>query len=474
MGKLGAAAACLLFAVPFGGVGAWATWSIGSTLHDAWRARQWVRVPATVEDASLATSSNSDGDDTFRAVGRYRYEFGGKRYTSGRLGLSTMGGSDNIDDWHQEVSARLEEARAAGRPVDVWVNPGKPAEAVFDRGVRWGEVLFLVPFSLAFGGVGVGAVVAMVYVLKGRGPGEWSRRGPDRAAGSAGREVRPAGDASPLFLWIFAFFWNALSWPIAALVVKDVSKTGEWLGLVVLLFPLVGLLVLWGAIAATWGTFAKRRRAATPPAAVAAGSMASQARRAMFEPAGPGTGQALAGRPPAPAVQVPASVATVTEAGGVLTIRYNTRRRLGLAVAMLLVGLFVAGIGVAFLADGESRVGGVAMLAVGAALAVSAAALLVGRLEVRAQAGELTVERFGLAGRTSSRIRRDSIQAIRPVQSYSVNEEPYFSIQADLGGERVALGNSIKGEALAAGMARRIAAAIGLDEARVAGPETYD
>lgn len=473
MGKLGAVAACLLFAVPFGGVGAWATWSIGSTLNDAWRARQWVRVPATVENASLATSSNSDGDDTFRAEGRYRYEFGGKGYTSARLGLSTMGGSDNIDDWHQEVSARLEAARAAGRPVDVWVNPEKPAEAVFDRGVRWGEVLFLIPFSLAFGGVGVGALVVMGYVLTGKGPGPWSRRAPDRAAGSDGKESRPSGDSAPLFLWIFAFFWNALSWPIAVLVVKDVSRTGEWLGLVVLLFPLVGLLVLWGAIAATWGTFAKRRRSATPPAA-AAGSMASQARRAMFDPAGPGSGQALAGRPAAPAVQIPASVATVTEAGGVLTIRYNTRRRLGLAVALLLVGLFVAGIGVAFLVDGETMVGGIAMLAVGAAFDLWAAALLVGRLEVRAQAGELTVERFGLAGRTTARIRRDSIQAIRPVQSYSVNEEPYFSIQADLGGERVALGNSVKGEALAVAIARRIAATVGLDPARVAAAETYD
>jgi hypothetical protein len=141
---------------------------------------------------------------------------------------------------------------------------------------------------------------------------------------------------------------------------------------------------------------------------------------------------------------------------------------------MLLVGLLLAGIGVVLLVAGESMVGGIAMLALGAILDVAAAALLVGGLEVRAQAGELTVERVGLTGRSSSRIRRDFIRAIRPVQSYSVNEEPYFTIQADLGGERVALGSSIKGEQLAVGIARRIAAAIGLDEARVARPETYD
>jgi hypothetical protein len=35
VGKIGSALACLLFAVPFGGVGVFATWAIGSTGEDA-------------------------------------------------------------------------------------------------------------------------------------------------------------------------------------------------------------------------------------------------------------------------------------------------------------------------------------------------------------------------------------------------------------------------------------------------------
>ena len=117
--------------------------------------------------------------------------FAGKPYTGSRLGMSKVGGSDNIDDWHHEVNARLEDARAAGKPVTVWVNPDNPAESVLDREMRWGELLFLVPFSLAFGGVGVGALVAMFFVLQGKGreaEGGRTQAAVDEALGTASKD----------------------------------------------------------------------------------------------------------------------------------------------------------------------------------------------------------------------------------------------------------------------------------------------
>jgi hypothetical protein len=49
-----------------------------------------------------------------------------------------------------------------------------------------------------------------------------------------------------------------------------------------------------------------------------------------------------------------------------------------------------------------------------------------------------------------------------------VNEVPYFAIHAQpRSGERIPLGDGIKGEALAAAIARRVAAALGLDASRV-------
>ncbi|MCM2327102.1 MAG: DUF3592 domain-containing protein, partial [Lysobacter sp.] len=288
MGKAGAVLACLLFAVPFGGVGVFASWAIGSTVHASWKARGWVPVPAVVESASLHESGSSDGGDTYRADGSFRYAWNGRSYTGTRLGTSMIGGTDNFDSWHQETSSRLKAARAAGQPVTVWVNPENPAEAVYDRGIRWSELLFLTPFALAFGGVGVGALVAMVHVLRGKGSeaaGASAQQGLDRALGTVGK----GGQSSARFLWIFAFFWNALSWPIAILVVRDVAASGEWLALIVLLFPLVGLLVLWGAIATSWKSFREGRRGTEPPRpAPAAPSLAAGAERAMFDrPAGP-------------------------------------------------------------------------------------------------------------------------------------------------------------------------------------------
>jgi len=290
MGKLVSVLGCLLFAIPFGGVGVFASWAIGATLANAWDARDWVRVRATVESASLATSSGTKGSTTYRAEGRYVYFVGGKRYEGHRLGVGAMGGNDNIDDWHHEVSAELESAKAAGRALTVWVDPDDPARSVFDRDIRWSELLFLVPFALAFGGVGVGALWVMVNILRGRG----GEPGPDRSygEGAATRALERIGEgdgqpSTPAFLWVFAFFWNALAFPIALIALPEIVAEKDWPGLLVLLFPIVGVGLLWSAIAATWSAMKARRGGpGAKPAArrTVPGSMAAQAARAMFEP----------------------------------------------------------------------------------------------------------------------------------------------------------------------------------------------
>jgi hypothetical protein len=473
MGKLGSALACLLFAVPFGGVGVFATWAIGSTLNEAWRAQEWVRVKASVENASLQSSSGSEGGATYRAEGSYRYVFAGKQYAGSRLGLSKVGGSDNIDDWHHEVNARLEDARAAGKPVTVWVNPENPAEAVLDREIRWGELLFLVPFSLAFGGVGVGALVAMFYVLKGKGAqagGDGTQAALDEALGTASKGAAQAGNATPRFLWVFAFFWNSMSWPIAILVVKDIAETGEWAGLLVLLFPLVGLGLLWAAVATTWQAFAGRRRGPGPargeaarpaPARTAPGTMAAQAARAMFDPQGGarfrGGFGASDGREP----DIPPAVAAVEESAGLLKLRYSGRRHLAAALGLFVAGGIVTAIGAAMFAAGDVFLGAAAMIVVGVLLDVGAVALLAGRLVVTVRPGEIAVEKSGLFGRKSWALRRESVRSLRPVISYTVNGLPYFSLFAEAADGRVPLGTSLKGAEIADAVSRRIARALG-------------
>src|SRR4029434_10902257 len=54
-------------------------------------------------------------------------------------------------------------------------------------------------------------------------------------------------------IWFMAIMWNAIAFPIAVLAVPQGIASGEWMVLFVLLFPLVGIGLLWAAIAGTGG-----------------------------------------------------------------------------------------------------------------------------------------------------------------------------------------------------------------------------
>ena len=229
--KLGAVLFCLLFAVTFGGVGVFATWMIVTMVHDGLRAGSWVLARANVESLEGA-----------RVV--YGYSFGGRQYQGSRLGAARIGGSDNIDDWHPSMEGLLADAQAGRRPLMVYVNPDNPAEAMIDRDVRWKLLVFMLPFALAFGGVGAGATWVLVRTLRGKQP---ERRGIRTAPVAIGSDAR----GKALGLWIFAFFWNAISIPISLLALPDLIAEERWVGLLVLIFPLVGAFLLWAAIRGT-------------------------------------------------------------------------------------------------------------------------------------------------------------------------------------------------------------------------------
>jgi len=229
-GKAAAILLCLAFALPFGGVGAWAAYAIATMIYDGTRAEDWVRVKAHVIGPST-----------------YRYSFGGTTYTGERLDASRFGGSDNIDDFHDRMADLFAQARGAGKPITVLVNPDAPSEAMVEGIVRWGMVLFLVPFAIGFGAVGAGACYFAYRIL----------RGPAQAQTPA-----PSGTGG---LWFFAIIWNAISFPIAALAVPQAIAEDEWGVLLVLIFPLIGLLLLWGAAAATFKRFFTHEQQARAP-----------------------------------------------------------------------------------------------------------------------------------------------------------------------------------------------------------------
>lgn len=231
-GKVGGALFALLFAVCFGGVGLFASIAMGAALWEGIAVREWVRVRAHV--------------DRYDSSGvHYRYRIGERDYGGDKIGVGWLQGSE-VDG---EVEARLNAALGSEKPLTVFVDPEDPSKSVVDPQIPWTLLAFLTPFAFAFGGVGLGATYMFFHILFGS---DGKKKDGGRAARPEGPMVVKSGAGREVgFLWIFTFFWNAIAFPIALVAVPDLIRKGEWLGLLVLIFPAIGLLLLWGAIDAT-------------------------------------------------------------------------------------------------------------------------------------------------------------------------------------------------------------------------------
>jgi len=240
--RLGAAIgapACLLL---FGGAGAFFAWAIGATIHDGLRAGDWVRVEANVQRVEAGQAS-------------YSYEWQGKRYFGDRAGTFILGGTSEVDDWDDRMDALLTAAVEQKKPITAWVNPDNPSESMIDREIRWKLLLVFVPFAVGFGGAGLAAfiLIGRQALGFGRGGGSYAlKRARLHGGDDPRRQSLQSAGAGALTLWVFAFFWNVISFPIALIAVPEIVKSGEWLGLLVLLFPLIGLFLIWAAVKSTW------------------------------------------------------------------------------------------------------------------------------------------------------------------------------------------------------------------------------
>jgi hypothetical protein len=245
-----------LFALPFAAVGVWMGWSIGSTLHDAWQMRDWVQVEAELLAGGYETRSG-DESDTYEAYAEYRYHYAGRVYKGDRV--STASGADNIGDYQQDIGRHLGAAHSRGERIRVYVDPGHPSQSIIDRGVRWGLVGFKLVFVIVFGGLGFGL---LIYVWCA--PGEKDKSDPVYSDKPwllnedwQSATVRSGSRKAMWFAWGFAVFWNAISSfaPFAAW--REINENGNYIVLIALLFPLVGIGLLVWAIRQTleWRRF---------------------------------------------------------------------------------------------------------------------------------------------------------------------------------------------------------------------------
>lgn len=231
----------LPFAIGFGLGGYFGLSSLASHLWGAVEARTWQPVDATVNDVTLARTSKRSR----RVEALYSYEVGGKRYRGTRVGL--VQGGDNIGDWQLEQFERLNAARQSGTPIQIWVSPNDPTSAIVDRDIRWGMLMFMVPFAVLFPLVSVGACWVIYRTVRARadafdGAAKEIANNPRAIVSDARKSLRA--------IWLFAIVWGLISFPISFVFLSQKTPSSP-AALFILIFPLIGVLLLYGAIRKT-------------------------------------------------------------------------------------------------------------------------------------------------------------------------------------------------------------------------------
>jgi hypothetical protein len=255
---------------------AWPMWQKWQTAQD-WQ-------PAY---ARLLSITGADNDT--RAS--YRYDFAGGNYRGSGIGVS--GFKDNIGSYHQDMQAYLRQLQDKGEALPIWVNPANPSEAIIDRNMRWGLFALTSVFCSVFLLIGLGVIYASLRsssASRSR-PSLWEMRkiwqqaqkdgttGLDflefsqqqYAEPEAGSPIKP-GNIPPTewqsrkgwesaqinsdagrgarFFWLFAIVWNAISTPIVFILPGELHRD-NYAALIALLFPAVGLFLLYKAIKLT-------------------------------------------------------------------------------------------------------------------------------------------------------------------------------------------------------------------------------
>lgn len=245
-----------LFGLPFflGGAGLLCL-SIIPTLYDAWQMSSWQETQAELLSARLISHSSSKGGTTYSVDASYRYVVDGQPYQNSHVSINSR--SDNIGDFQEDLGRSLEQSYQAGEKVSAWFDPDQPANAILNRDLRPGLLGFESIFVVVFGGIGFALVY---YGLRGVPPTPnisanisqpWLNH-PDWQNGV----LRYKGKAKVYFSWIFTLIVSLVSLP-ALMNIMDIWQKKGWLVLLVLLFPLIGIVMLYQSIKTTleWWRF---------------------------------------------------------------------------------------------------------------------------------------------------------------------------------------------------------------------------
>jgi hypothetical protein len=197
-------------------------------------AANWPTVECEIVSSELRSHAGSEGGSNYSIDIRYRYAFGGQKYTGTRYNFES--GSSSSRKWRAAVVADL----PPGKKTVCHVNPADPFEAVLSIRAspdRWFGLLpglFLVVGLLVFF-----KAPAMTGGRGKRGPGVGSPV-PAALPGGAGGSVELKPAVAPLtgflVMLVIALFWNGIVWAI----LLNMGK-GDGVGRIFLsIFALIG------------------------------------------------------------------------------------------------------------------------------------------------------------------------------------------------------------------------------------------
>lgn len=224
----------------------------------------------------------------------YTYHVDGQTYQHDRVYVAPF--TDNIGDYHQELYSRLYRLKAQSLPVTVWYAPQDPQQAVLDRDMRWGLFTLVSVFCSVFILAGVGIAYSSLFKRSktdktrpslGQLRQEWNTQRketgnkdsffsylaarqhatadqeskPDKPRQSSDapwlgrkawqqRKIRSNAKKMMIGTWAFTLFWFAVCLPALAGAFSEWQK-GDYVVLLVLIFPLIGLVMLYMAIQKT-------------------------------------------------------------------------------------------------------------------------------------------------------------------------------------------------------------------------------
>ncbi len=105
------------------------------------RSGSWEKVDAIVTQASVQRSVSNRGGVSYYLVGKYKYEFNGKKYTGTRLFIDSSPAQCEAALRHE--IQKMESHLKSGKPMKIFVNPSNPEDTIVFR--QLGISVFLMP-----------------------------------------------------------------------------------------------------------------------------------------------------------------------------------------------------------------------------------------------------------------------------------------------------------------------------------------